>query len=246
MALVNGGGYAEYVVADGRHLLPVPPGLSLTEAAGLPETVLTVWYNTVMRGGLKAGDDLLVHGGASGIGTTAIQIARALGVRTFVTAGSAARCRACTALGATRAINYTAEDFVAVITEATSGRGVDMILDMVGGDYVQRNLDCLADLGRLVQIAFLRGMKAEIDLMTVMRKRITLTGSLLRPRSGDEKAAITAEVRDTVLPWIASGLVRPVLHGTFPLADAAEAHRAIDDDHVGKIVLLVDPSSAVT
>ena len=241
-ALVAGGGYAEYCAAPAPQCLPVPKGLDFVQAAALPETVFTVWTNVFERGRLSAGETLLVHGGASGIGTTAIQMARARGVRVFATAGTREKCAACEKLGAERAIDYAREDFAAVVAELTAGRGVDVILDMVGGDYLPRNLASLATDGRLVQIAFLKGPRAEIDLMTVMHRRLTLTGSTLRPRSIEEKGQIARAVRENVWPLIEKGDVRPVLHATFPLAAAAEAHRALEaGTHVGKIVLIVRP-----
>jgi putative PIG3 family NAD(P)H quinone oxidoreductase len=241
-ALVAGGGYAEYCAAPVPQCLPVPRGLDLVQAAALPETVFTVWTNVFERGRLSAGETLLVHGGASGIGTTAIQMARARGARVFATAGSKDKCAACERLGAERAIDYAREDFAAVVAEKTAGRGVDVILDMVGGDYLPRNLASLAFEGRLVQIAFLKGPRAEIDLMTLMHRRLTLTGSTLRARSIEEKGRIARAVRENVWPQIEKGEVRPVLHATFPLAAAAEAHRALESGtHVGKIVLTVRP-----
>jgi len=241
-ALVAGGGYAEYCAAPAPQCLPVPKGLDFVQAAALPETVFTVWTNVFERGRLSAGETLLVHGGASGIGTTAIQMARARGVRVFATAGTREKCAACEKLGAERAIDYAREDFAAVVAELTAGRGVDVVLDMVGGDYLPRNLASLATDGRLVQIAFLKGPRAEIDLMTVMHRRLTLTGSTLRPRSIEEKGQIARAVRENVWPLIEKGDVRPVLHATFPLAAAAEAHRALEaGTHVGKIVLIVRP-----
>ena len=241
-ALVAGGGYAEYCAAPAPQCLPAPKGLDFVQAAALPETVFTVWTNVFDRGRLSAGETLLVHGGASGIGTTAIQMARARGVRVFATAGTREKCAACEKLGAERAIDYAREDFAAVVAEMTAGRGVDVILDMVGGDYLPRNLASLATDGRLVQIAFLKGPRAEIDLMAVMQRRLTLTGSTLRPRSIEEKGRIARAVRENVWPLVEKGDVRPVLHATFPLAAAAEAHRALEaGTHVGKIVLIVGP-----
>jgi putative PIG3 family NAD(P)H quinone oxidoreductase len=241
-ALVAGGGYAQYCAAPAPQCLPVPKGLDLVSAAALPETVFTVWTNVFERGRLSAGETLLVHGGASGIGTTAIQMARARGARVFATAGTREKCAACEKLGAERAIDYAREDFAAVVAEMTAGRGVDVILDMVGGDYLPRNLASLAPDGRLVQIAFLRGPRAEIDLMAVMQRRLTLTGSTLRPHSIEEKGRIARAVRENVWPLVEKGDVRPVLHATFPLAAAAEAHRALESGtHVGKIVLIVRP-----
>jgi putative PIG3 family NAD(P)H quinone oxidoreductase len=239
-ALVAGGGYAEYCAAPDVQCLPVPAGLDLVQAAALPETVFTVWTNVFERGRLSAGDTLLVHGGASGIGTTAIQMARARGARVFVTAGTPEKCAACLRLGAERAIDYRREDFVAVVKELTAGRGVDVILDMVGGDYLPRNLTCLATDGRLVQIAFLRGPRSEVDLSAFLQRRLTLTGSALRSRSVEEKGRLARAVRDSVWPLIEAGQVRPVVHATFPLTAAAEAHRLLESGaHVGKIVLVV-------
>src|SRR5712675_993120 len=237
-ALVAGGGYAEYCVAPAPQCLPVPRGLSLIEAAGLPETFFTVWSNVFDRGRLKAGETLLVHGGSSGIGTTAIQLARAFGARIFATAGSPEKCAVCRELGAERAIDYRREDFAAVVKEATEGRGVDVILDMVGGPYVEKNLRSLALEGRLVQIAFLQGSKVTLDLAHVMMRRQTITGSTLRPRPVAEKAAIARNLRDKVWPLIEAGKVRPVIDRTFPLAEAAVAHRLMESSaHIGKILL---------
>lgn len=237
-ALVSGGGYAEYCVAPAVQCLPVPRGCSWVEAAAIPETFFTVWSNVFERGRLAAGESLLVHGGASGIGTTAIQLARAFGARVFATAGTPEKCAACERLGAERAINYRTEDFVAVVMEATAGRGVDVVLDMVGGAYVSRNLEVLAMDGRLIQIAFLAGARTEIDLASLMRKRITFTGSLLRPRTTAEKGAIARALREHVWPLLEEGRVRPVIHRTFPLREAAAAHAELERGaHVGKIVL---------
>jgi putative PIG3 family NAD(P)H quinone oxidoreductase len=238
-ALVAGGGYAEYCLAPDVQCLPVPAGLDLVQAAALPETVFTVWTNLFERGRLSAGDSLLVHGGASGIGTTAIQMARARGARVFATAGTPEKCAACVRLGAERAIDYRREDFVAVVGEATAGRGVDVILDMVGGDYTPRNLACLAEEGRLVQIAFLRGARTELDLTRILQRRLTLTGSTLRARSIQEKGRLARAVRENVWPLIEAGAVRPVVHATFPLGAATDAHRLMEaDTHIGKIVLV--------
>lgn len=238
-ALVGGGGYAEYCVAPAPQCLPVPKGLDLVQAAALPETVFTVWTNVFERGRLSAGELFLVHGGTSGIGTTAIQMARARGARVLATAGSPEKCAACERLGAERAIDHRREDFVAVVKELTSGRGVDLILDMVGGDYLPRNIAALAADGRLVQIAYLRGSRGEIDLASVLQRRLTLTGSTLRPRSVEEKGRLAREVRANVWPLVESGAVRPVVHATFPLAEAAAAHRLLESGaHIGKIVLL--------
>jgi putative PIG3 family NAD(P)H quinone oxidoreductase len=237
-ALLAGGGYAEYAVAPAAQCLPIPDGLSMVEAAALPETYFTVWTNVFQRGRLRPGETFLVHGGTSGIGTTAIQLAQAFGARVFATAGSDEKCVACRDLGASAAINYRVEDFVEVAKALTDGRGVDVVLDMVGGPYIQRNLRVLAQEGRLVQIAFLQGSKVELDLMPVMLKRLTLTGSTLRARSVAEKGAIAAELRDRVWPLLAAGRVKPVIHRTFPLAEAAEAHRLMEaGTHIGKIVL---------
>ena len=240
-ALLPGGGYAQYVVTPAAHCLPIPEGLGLAEAACLPETCFTVWHNVVERGRLEAGERFLVHGGSSGIGTTAIQLARARGARVFATAGSEAKCAACRDLGAERAINYREEDFGAVLAEVG---GADLILDMVGGDYIARNLKALADDGRLVQIAFLQGPKAEINFAQLMVRRLTVTGSTLRPRSDAVKARIAAALRREVWPLIAAGQLRPVMDSRYPLADAAEAHRRMESsEHIGKIVLAVAPEA---
>ena len=239
-ALVTGGGYAAYCAAPVPQCLPVPKGLSPIEAAAIPETFFTVWTNVFDRGRLQAGESLLVHGGSSGIGTTAIQLAAALGSRVFATAGSAEKCRACEALGAERAINYREADFVEVVKAAT-GRGADVILDMVGGDYIQRNLKALAPEGRLCYIAFLGGSKAEVDLLPLMLKRLSITGSTLRARDVAFKGAIARNLRETVWPLIEAGRVKPVIHRTFPLSEAAEAHRLMESSaHIGKIVLTTD------
>lgn len=236
-ALLPGGGYAEYAVAPAAHALPVPEGMGLRDAACLPETFFTVWSNVFMRGGLKAGERFLVHGGSSGIGTTAIQLARAFGARVFATAGSAAKCRACTDLGAERAINYRDEDFVSVLR---GEGGADLILDMVGGDYIPRNIRALADDGRLVFIAFLSGPKAELNFAHIMARRLTVTGSTLRPQSDLAKARIAAELREKVWPLLDAGRIAPVMDKTFALDEAAEAHRRIESSgHIGKIVLKV-------
>jgi putative PIG3 family NAD(P)H quinone oxidoreductase len=239
-ALVAGGGYAEYCLAPAPQCLPIPASLTAVDAAALPETFFTVWTNVFERGQLRAGETFLVHGGSSGIGTTAIQLAHALGARVFATAGSAEKCRACESLGATRAINYRDEDFVEVIKTVTNGRGVDVILDMVGGDYVARNLASLALDGRIVQIAYLQGQTATIDLAKVMLKRATLTGSTLRHRTVEQKGAIAAALKTHVWPLLEAGTVRPMIHATFPLEEAAAAHRLIESSvHIGKIVLTV-------
>jgi putative PIG3 family NAD(P)H quinone oxidoreductase len=238
-ALVAGGGYAELCVAPGPQCLPIPAGLTVVEAAALPETFFTVWTNVFERGALESGESVLVHGGSSGIGTTAIQLARAFGARVFATAGSAAKCAACERLGAERAINYRDEEFVSAVREATNGRGVDVILDMVGGDYTARNLDLLATDGRLVQIGLLGGAKATIGLAPILQRRLTLTGSTLRPRSVEEKGAIARTLEARVWPLLAAGTVRPVIDSTFPLDRAADAHRRMESgEHIGKIVLI--------
>jgi putative PIG3 family NAD(P)H quinone oxidoreductase len=238
-ALLAGGGYAEYAAAPAPQCLPVPRGLSVVEAAALPETFFTVWHNVFERGRLRAGETLLVHGGSSGIGTAAIALAHARGARVLATAGSPSKCAACERLGAARAIDYRREDFVAAVREATSGRGVDVVLDMVGGDYTPRNLECLAMEGRLVQIAFLRGPQVQLDLRAVLQRRLTITGSSLRPRSVEEKGALASALREQVWPLIEGGRLRPVVHATFPLEQAAEAHRLMESSaHIGKIVLV--------
>ncbi|MBI1872667.1 MAG: NAD(P)H-quinone oxidoreductase [Acidobacteria bacterium] len=243
-ALVAGGGYAEYCVAPAPQCLSVPRGLDLVAAAGIPETFFTVWTNVFERGRLVRGETLLVHGGASGIGTTAIQLGRAFGARVFATAGGPDKCAACERLGAERAIDYRAEDFVEVVTALTGGRGVDVVLDMVGADYAPRNLDVLATDGRLIQIAFLHGPTATINLTPLLRRRLTITGSTLRPRSVAEKAAIARALGAQVWPLLESGAVRPIVHATFPLARAADAHRLMEaGTHIGKIVLVARPSA---
>jgi putative PIG3 family NAD(P)H quinone oxidoreductase len=237
-ALLPGGGYAEYATTHRDHALPIPGGLSMREAAALCETFFTVWHNVFERGGLQAGETFLVHGGSSGIGTTAIQLAAARGARVFATAGGPEKCAACTALGAERAIDYRAEDFVKVVGEATGGRGVDLILDMVGGGYIPRNVKALAMDGRLVMIAFLEGPKAELNFAQVMTKRLTLTGSTLRPQSVEAKARIAAALEAEVWPLLAAGRIAPVMDRTFPLEEAAAAHARMESSvHVGKITL---------
>jgi len=239
MALVTGGGYAEYCVAPALQCLPIPGNLSMAEAAAIPETFFTVWNNVFDRCGLQEGESFLVHGGSSGIGTTAIQLAHAFGARVLATAGSAEKCRVCEELGAERAINYREEDFVAVVKDVTDG-GVNVILDMVGGDYIQRNIKAAAPDGRICNIAFLNGSSAEINLMPVMLKRLTVTGSTLRAMPVVFKAAIAENLRTKVWPLIEVGDVKPVIHATFPLAEAAEAHRLMESNqHIGKIVLTV-------
>jgi NADPH2:quinone reductase len=241
-ALLPGGGYAEYAVAAAPLCLPIPQGLTMVEAAALPETYFTVWTNLFDRGGCKAGETVLVHGGTSGIGTTAIQLAVAFGARVFATAGTAEKARACERLGAVRGIDYRTEDFVEVILKETAGRGVDLILDLVGGSYLSRNLDAAAVEGRLVIISLIGGAKAEINLLTVMSKRLTLTGSTLRARSVAQKAAVAEAVRRNVWPLLSAGRVRPLIHETFPLAAASEAHQLMESSrHIGKIVLTVAP-----
>jgi NADPH:quinone reductase len=237
-ALVAGGGYATYCTAPAAQCLPVPAGLSMDAAAALPETFFTVWSNVWDRAQLGPGETLLVQGGSSGIGTTAIQLATALGHRVFATAGNAEKCRACERLGAERAIDYRKEDFVAVVKELTGGRGVDVILDMVAGDYVLREIKTLADDGRLVLIAFLGGSKAQVDFNDVMRRRLVITGSTLRPRAVEFKAAIARALRLRVWPLIESGKVAPVMHASFPLDRACDAHTLMESSaHIGKIVL---------
>jgi len=245
-ALLPGGGYAEYAVAATELCLPVPPGFSLQEAAALPETFFTVWHNVFERGRLIAGETLLVHGGSSGIGTAAITLARARGAHVLVTAGSAQKCEACRDLGAERAIPYREQDFVAAVKEHTGGRGVDVILDIVGAPYFARNLECLAVEGRLVQIAVQGGVRAEVELHQVMQKRLTVTGSTLRPRPVPEKARIAQAVEEEVWPLLRDGRVRPVIHARFPLAEAAEAHRVMESSqHIGKLLLVVEAAGAL-
>ena len=237
-ALLPGGGYAEYVVTHADHALPIPAGVSLREAACLPETCFTVWSNMVMRGGLQAGERFLVHGGSSGIGTTAIQIAAALGARVFTTAGSAAKCAACIGLGAEWAMDYRTEDWQA---EVKAAGGANLILDMVGGPYLPKNVRALADDGRLVQIAFLQGPKVELNFAEVMMRRLTITGSTMRPQSDLAKARIAAEVEARVWPMIAGGRVRVVMDSEYPLAEASKAHARMESSgHIGKIVLKVE------
>ena len=240
-ALVTGGGYATYCPAPELQCLPVPKGFSMVEAAALPENFFTVWHNVFERGALKAGESVLIHGGSSGIGTTAIQLAKAFGAQAiFATAGSRDKCHACEKLGATSGIDYKHEDFVKVIKDATSGRGVDVILDMVGGDYIQRNISALAVEGRLVYIAFLRGPQTEINLMPLMLKRGWLTGSTLRARPVEQKGAIAAALRRQVWPLLDQGKVKPQIYRVFPLTEASEAHRLMESSaHIGKIVLAV-------
>ncbi|MGI4878100.1 MAG: NAD(P)H-quinone oxidoreductase [Janthinobacterium lividum] len=239
-ALVAGGGYAEYCAAPAGQCLPLPPGIDFIGAAGLPETYFTVWSNLFDRGRAVAGETVLVHGGTSGIGSTAILLAKAFGLRVIVTAGSAAKCAAARDIGADHAIDYRANDFVADVAAITGGKGVDVVLDMVGGDYIPRNLASLGDDGRHVSIAFQRGARAEVDFTTVVRRRLSLTGSMLRPRAVAFKAAIAAALEREAWPRFADGTLHPVADRTFALADAADAHRRMEaGDHVGKIVLRV-------
>ncbi len=239
-ALVHGGGYAEYCVVPEVQALPVPKGLSLTEAASLPETFFTVYSNVFDRGALKAGEVLLVQGGSSGIGVTAIQIAAAMGNRVFATAGSDEKCAACVKLGAEKAFNYRTGDWAGELNTATGGKGVNVILDMVGGDYVPKELKSLADEGRLVMIAFLRGMKTEVDLSVIMQKRLQITGSTLRPRTIEFKGQVAKSLRERIWPLLDTGKIKPVLYKTFPLAEASEAPKLMETStHIGKIVLTV-------
>lgn len=239
-ALVSGGGYAEYCLAPAPQCLPVPKGLDMTQAAALPETLFTVWANVMDRANLQEGETLLVHGGTSGIGTTAIQIGRLLGARVFVTAGTPEKCATCEKLGAEKAVNYHEEDFVEVLKEATGGKGVDVILDMVGGDYIPRNISLLASDGRLVNIAYQKGPKAEVNFLPVMLKRLTITGSTLRIRPVEIKGTIARALKERVWPHIESGDMAPVIHATFPLKQADEAHRLMESGaHMGKIILEV-------
>ncbi|MGB5560515.1 MAG: NAD(P)H-quinone oxidoreductase [Paracoccaceae bacterium] len=236
-ALLPGGGYAEYAVTPAAHALPIPKGMDLKSAACLPETYFTVWSNVFMRGGLKAGERFLVHGGSSGIGTTAIQLAHILGARVFTTAGSAKKCDTCLALGAERAINYREEDFVKILN---AEGGANLTLDMVGGGYLPRNIEALADDGRLVQIAFLQGPKVDLNFAEVMVRRLTITGSTLRPQSDLAKARIARELSEKVWPLLDAGRIAPVMDSSFDLADAAKAHARLESgDHIGKIVLNV-------
>jgi NADPH:quinone reductase len=240
MALVVGGGYAEYCPAHESHCLPIPPNLTMVEAAAIPETFFTVWHNTFERGHLKAGETLLVHGGSSGIGTVAIQLAKAFGAMVVTTAGSAEKCEACRKLSADAAINYKAEDFVAATKAATDGKGANVVLDIVGGDYIERNYEATAVDGRIVQIAFLGNSKATVDFRRLMLKRLTHTGSTLRARAVADKGAIARAVEDKVLPLIASEKVKPLIDSTFPLREAAAAQAKMEKSvHIGKIVLVL-------
>jgi putative PIG3 family NAD(P)H quinone oxidoreductase len=237
-ALINGGGYADYALAIADHCLPVPDGLAMIEAAALPETVLTVWSNLFERGGAKAGDRVLVHGGTGGIGTTAILLGKLFGLEVIVTVGGPDKCAKALEIGAAHAIDYKAKDFVEEVARITDKRGVDVILDMIGGDYIPRNIKCLAEEGRHVSIAIQRGPKGEVPIWAVMSKRLVLTGSTLRPRDDTFKAALARTVEEKVWPFVADGRLRPVIDRTYPLAEAADAHRRMDEDHVGKVVLI--------
>ena len=238
-ALVSGGGYAEYCIAEEPAMLPVPKGLSMEEAAAIPETFFTVWHNVFERGALRQGEWFLVHGGSSGIGTTAIQLAKAFGAHVMATAGTAEKCAACEKLGAERAINYRDEDFISAVKEASGGHGADVILDMVGGSYIERNFIAAAPDGRIVQIAFLGGPKAEVNFTRLMLKRLNLTGSTLRARPIEVKGGIAKALEDKVWPLIEAGTVRPVMDQTFPLEKAADAHARMESSvHIGKIVLV--------
>ncbi len=238
MALVIGGGYAQYCLAHESHALPIPKGLSMIEAGAFPETFFTVWHNVFERGALKSGETLLVHGGTSGIGTSAIQLAKAFGARVIITAGSAEKCEAARKLGADVAVNYKTEDFVEMTKSATGSKGADVILDMVGGDYIERNYEAAAVEGRIVQIAFQGSPKANVDFLRIMLKRLHHTGSTLRSRSVEDKGAIAKAIGDKVLPLVEAGRVKPVIDSTFPLAEAAKAHERIEaSGHIGKIVL---------
>jgi NADPH:quinone reductase len=237
-ALVSGGGYAQYCLADARHCLPVPAGLSLAEAAALPETLFTVWHNVFERGYARDGETMLVHGGTSGIGTMAIMLGKLFGLTVIVTCGGAEKCAQALKIGAAHAIDYKAQDFVAEVAQITSGKGVNLVLDMVSGDYVPRNLKCLAEDGRHVTIAILGGAKAELNMAFVMMRRYSLTGSTLRPRSAEFKGLLAQEIAQNVWPLVESGELRPVMDQTFPLAEAAAAHARMEaGDHIGKIVL---------
>ncbi len=240
MSLVAGGGYAQYAIAQDAQAMTVPPALSIQEAGAIPETLMTVWHNVFERGALKPGETLLIHGGSSGIGTMAIQLAKALGAKVIVTVGSQDKAGACVRLGADRAINYKTEDFVAEVRAETSGAGANVILDMVGGDYIERNYDAAAIDGRIVQIAFLGAPKANVNFTKLMVKRLTHTGSTLRPRSNTDKAAMVAAIEAKVIPLLREGRIKPVMDSTFPLEKAADAHRRMETSgHIGKIVLSV-------
>src|SRR6516164_5886465 len=240
MSLVAGGGYAQYCIAQDAQAIAVPPSLTMAEAGAIPETLMTVWHNVFERGALKSGETLLIHGGSSGIGTMAIQLAKAFGSKVVVTVGSRDKAEACLKLGADRAINYKTEDFVAEVKAATGGHGADVILDMVGGEYIERNYDAAAIDGRIVQIAFLGGPKSNVNFTKLMVKRLTHTGSTLRPRSNADKAAMVAAIEAKVMPLLREGRVTPLIDSSFPLAQAADAHRRMESsEHIGKIVLLV-------
>jgi len=238
MALTHGGGYAEFCRVDESHCLTMPESMTWVQAAAVPETFFTVWYNVFMRAGLRSGESILVHGGSSGIGTTAIQLAKAFNASVIVTAGTDEKCRFCEQLGADHAINYRTEDWENTVMELTGGSGVDVVLDMVAGPYMQKNIDVLGRDGRYVIIAFLQGPKAELNMRNVLGKRLTITGSTLRPQTTAEKAAIASEISEQVIPLLESGRVRPIIHATFPLADARLAHELMESSqHMGKIVL---------
>lgn len=237
-ALTPGGGYAEYVVVHESNALPIPHGFTFTEAAAIPETFFTVWHNVFQRGELKAGESILVHGGSSGIGTTAIQLAKSFGATVITTAGSSEKCEACEKLGADKAVNYREEDFVAAVKDLTGGKGVNVILDMVGGDYISRNYKAAAADGRIVQIAFLQGSKAEVDFLQLMVKRLTHTGSTLRPRTTEFKAQIASELEEKVWPLLVERKISPIMDMIFPLKEAWRAHERMEEgNHIGKIVL---------
>ena len=239
MSLVAGGGYAQYCIAQDAQAMAVPPSLAIAEAGAIPETLMTVWHNVFERGALKAGETLLIHGGSSGIGTMAIRLAKAFGAKVIVTVGSKEKADACLKLGADRAINYKTEDFVAEVKAATSGTGANVILDMVGGDYIERNYAAAAVDGRVVQIAFLGGSKATVNFTGLMVKRLTHTGSTLRPRSNADKAAMVAAIEAKVMPLLREGRIKPLMDSSFPLEKAADAHRRMEtSEHIGKIVLL--------
>lgn len=241
MALLSGGGYAEFALADEGSVLPVPDGMGFVEAAAIPETFLTVWHNVFQRGALRAGETFLVHGGTSGIGTVAIQLAHAFGAHVATTVGSDDKAEAARRLGADRAVNYRREDFATVLKDWQGGRGIDLTLDMIGGDYLPRNIEVAAVDGRIVQIAHLNGRKGEVDLFAIMRKRLTLTGSTLRARDKAFKAALAAELEAKVWPLLSEGRVMPLIDTTYPLEKASEAHAHMDVDHIGKIVLVASP-----
>ena len=237
-ALLSGGGYAEYAVVPAPQAMPIPKGYDMVQAAALPETFFTVWTNVFDRGGLKPGESILIHGGSSGIGTTAIQLAAVLGAKVYATAGNAEKCAACEKLGASRAINYREEDFAEGVDQLTGGAGVDVVLDMVGGDYIQKNIACTALEGRIVNIAYLNGPVAKVNFMPMMLKRLTLTGSTLRPRTVEQKAEIAQALREKVWPLLDAGQISPVIDSTFSLAQACEAHKRLESGaHIGKIVL---------